>query len=197
MSLRGFIPPFARDQAMTKNTQVPNSVTNLRKLWNKKIKPQYTQIEAAKKLGWTQGAISQYLNNITEMNAAAIIKLANFMEVDPHEIDPNITEHLPNTKTITVRHNLSDMSKKINNKVHYKTALNTFYVEHVVDDEQWPGAVFEVCEADESTHANHFIVVKKGQKSGWIYPYNQLPPKNKIKTKLAIISVKSASSRIN
>jgi transcriptional regulator with XRE-family HTH domain len=197
MSLRGFIPPFARDQAMTKNTQVPNSVTNLRKLWNKKIKPQYTQIEAAKKLGWTQGAISQYLNNITEMNPAAIIKLANFMEVDPHEIDPSITEHLPNTKTITVRHRLDNMSKRLKQKIHYRKATNSFYVEHLADDNMWPGAVFEVCEADEFTDAAHFVVVKKGEKTGWIYPHHSLPPEKHIKTKLAIISVHAGHRRIN
>jgi transcriptional regulator with XRE-family HTH domain len=72
----------------TKN--LPIAVRNLRKIWDtKKDKFEVTQVQAAKKLGWTQGAFSQYLNNLTELHADAVAKLANFLEVDPHEIDPN------------------------------------------------------------------------------------------------------------
>ena len=72
----------------TKN--LPVAVRNLRKIWNnKKNEFEITQTAAADKLGWTQGAFSQYLNNITELHTDAIAKLANFLEVDPHEIDPN------------------------------------------------------------------------------------------------------------
>lgn len=69
---------------------LPIAVKNLRRIWNKK-KEQFeiNQTDAALKLGWTQGAFSQYLNNITELNQDAIAKLANFLEVDPLEIDPN------------------------------------------------------------------------------------------------------------
>ena len=69
---------------------LPVAVRNLRKIWNdKKHQFEITQTAAADKLGWTQGAFSQYLNNITELHTDAIAKLANFLEVDPHEIDPN------------------------------------------------------------------------------------------------------------
>lgn len=72
----------------TKN--LPIAVRNLRKIWNdKKDQFEVTQVQAAKKLGWTQGAFSQYLNNLTELHADAVAKLANFLEVDPHEIDPD------------------------------------------------------------------------------------------------------------
>lgn len=68
---------------------LPTAVKNLRKIWDqKKEKFELNQTDAAKKLGWTQGAFSQYLNNITELNTDAVAKLANFLEVDPHEIDP-------------------------------------------------------------------------------------------------------------
>lgn len=180
---------------MTKNAQVPNSVTNLRKLWNKKIKPQYTQIEAAKKLGWTQGAISQYLNNITEMNAAAVIKLANFMEVDPHEIDPNITEHLPEVLTITARYNSKNMTRKANNKIHYKRKRDSFFVE-MDNQSRWPEAVFEVCEDDE-LDAARYIVVLKGEKEGHIYARNELPAKAKIKKKYPVLSVYTGYNRLS
>ena len=69
---------------------LPLAVRNLRKIWNdKKHQFEITQVAAAKKLGWTQGAFSQYLNNITELHTDAVAKLANFLEVDPHEIDPD------------------------------------------------------------------------------------------------------------
>ena len=72
------------------NKNLPVAVRNLRKIWdNKKHQFEVTQVQAAKKLGWTQGAFSQYLNNLTELHADAIAKLANFLEVDPHEIDPD------------------------------------------------------------------------------------------------------------
>lgn len=68
---------------------LPIAVQNLRRIWDsKKEQFEINQTEAAKKLGWTQGAFSQYLNNITELNNDAIAKLANFLEVDPLEIDP-------------------------------------------------------------------------------------------------------------
>lgn len=69
--------------------QLPKAVQNLRRIWDeKKEKFELNQTDAAAKLGWTQGAFSQYLNNITELNTDAIAKLANFLEVDPLEIDP-------------------------------------------------------------------------------------------------------------
>lgn len=68
---------------------LPRPVKNLRDLWEKKKRAfEYTQVKAAKELGWTQGAFSQYLNNFTDLNDQAIIKLANFLDVDPNEIDP-------------------------------------------------------------------------------------------------------------
>lgn len=68
---------------------LPPAVKNLRRIWDeKKEQFELNQTDAAAKLGWTQGAFSQYLNNITELNTDAIAKLANFLEVDPLEIDP-------------------------------------------------------------------------------------------------------------
>jgi len=70
------------------------AANNLRAIWDiKKSEIGITQTEAAKKLGWTQGALAQYLNNITELNAPAVVKLANFLGVDPREIDPTADFH--------------------------------------------------------------------------------------------------------
>jgi len=69
---------------------LPTAVQNLRRIWEERKRSlEINQSEAAKALGWTQGAFSQYLNNITELHDEAVAKLANFLKVDPHEIDPN------------------------------------------------------------------------------------------------------------
>lgn len=194
-SQTGFIPRCAKDKVMTKRNVIPDDVANLRRLWNKKIKPNYTQIEAAKKLGWTQGAISQYLNNITELNSAAVIKLANFMEVDPRDISPNITEHLPNVRTIQARYNSSNMSKKIDKKIHYQVIKESFFVE-MAEDTECPHTVLEVCEPAAFRQATKYLVVVKGTKSAEIYNANELPPQKQIKNKYAILNVNVASCRV-
>lgn len=72
---------------------MPEPVANLRRLWEKKKQSfEYTQLKASQELGWTQGAFSQYLNNLTNLNDSAIIKLANFLDVDPKEIDPQFED---------------------------------------------------------------------------------------------------------
>lgn len=64
---------------------------NLKRIWeNKAHELKFTQRQAAKKLDWSQGAISQYLNGITELSPQAIVKMANFLGVAPHDIDPNL-----------------------------------------------------------------------------------------------------------
>jgi len=71
-------------------------IQNLRNLWEtKKVTENMTQTEAASQLGWTQSAFSHYLTEITTLNSAAIIKLANFLEVCPSEIDPNFSTDMP------------------------------------------------------------------------------------------------------
>lgn len=91
------------------------AANNLRKIWDsRKSEIGITQTEAAKKLGWTQGALAQYLNNITELNPPAVIKLANFLGVDPKEIDPsaNFTDYpqylaFPTSRTSKITLDLS------------------------------------------------------------------------------------------
>ena len=77
---------------MTTKKDSSVAANNLRKIWDiRKSEIGLTQTEAAKKLGWTQGAFAQYLNNITELNPPAVIKIANFLGVDPRDIDPSAT----------------------------------------------------------------------------------------------------------
>lgn len=88
---------------------LPLAVINLRRIWDqRKRELAITQVEAAKELGWTQGALSQYLNNITELNDAAIIKLASYLDVTATDIDPTITNRLPGTSKVAIRHHLPE-----------------------------------------------------------------------------------------
>ena len=104
------------------NEDLPQAVKNLRKIWDqKKIEMRFTQVEAAKELGWSQGAISHYLNNITELRAQATIKLANFLDVDPREIDPDIEPNLPSIVSHPVTYDASDMSKRLNEKIFVRS----------------------------------------------------------------------------
>jgi transcriptional regulator with XRE-family HTH domain len=65
---------------------------------------QINQQDAAKDLGWTQGAFSQYLNSITKLNTAAVIKIANYLGVPASAIDPDISSKLPAIHHIKVRY---------------------------------------------------------------------------------------------
>ena len=101
-------------------TKVPQ---NLRRIWDaKKSEMKFTQVQAAKELGWTQSAISHYLNNITDIGPQAIIKIANFLDVAPTDIDPDIVGQMPNVERIPILHNISDKSKKLNDSVFYKNS---------------------------------------------------------------------------
>ena len=108
---------------------LPKSVQNLRKIWNhKKVEMQFTQIEAAITLGWTQGAISQYLNNLSDLGPVAIIKFANFLGVDPVEIDPSITRFLPNIRTRVIKYDWSNLTSPMNEKFYDKNPESAFWV---------------------------------------------------------------------
>lgn len=94
--------------------QLPQTVVNLRNIWNsKKLEMEFTQVTAAKDLGWSQGAISHYLNDLIELNPSAIIKFANFLDVDPREIDPEIEKDLPSVEKVPISFNALDMTKPI------------------------------------------------------------------------------------
>ena len=93
-------------------TALPLPVQNLRKIWNlKKNEIHFTQVEASKQLAWSQGAISHYLNNITELGPAAVIKFANFLNVDPTDIDPDVSDNLSHYKSYEIRADLETNPK--------------------------------------------------------------------------------------
>ena len=95
--------------------ELPQAVQNLRRIWKaKNTSLAINQSEAAKALGWTQGAFSQYLNNLSELNPAAITKLANYLGVDPLEIDPNIESILPKHSNVSFLHAPKEPDVKVN-----------------------------------------------------------------------------------
>jgi transcriptional regulator with XRE-family HTH domain len=111
-------------------------VVNLRKIWDsKKIEMEVTQTEAAGKLGWTQGAFAQYVNGLTVMSPQTITKLANFLSVDPRDIDPNIGNHLPENMRMHVGYTTSDAKTKHKSPpIFYdQDKLDSFYIK--VDEE--------------------------------------------------------------
>ena len=107
----------------------PVAVQNLRNIWNKKkVEMQFTQVEAAQILGWSQGAISHYLNNITELGPAAVVKFANFLSVDPLDIDPSVEGFLPNIRTRLIKYDASNLSTAMNEKFYDKNPESAFWV---------------------------------------------------------------------
>ena len=124
------------------NDPLPLAVTNLRKIWaQKKQEMKFTQIEAAAQIGFTQGAISQYLNNLTKLGPQTTIKFANFLDVDPRCIDPTIVKHLPNTKTVTCTRSSDNGSKVIHKELHGQRKPETTLNMELVGDIQIEGAV--------------------------------------------------------
>lgn len=172
---------------------IPQPVKNLRAIWNsKKAEMQFTQVEAAKKLGWTQSAISHYLNDITTLGPSAVIKLANFLGVDPREIDPDVIEFLPNVRTHVVAYDADDLTQKINQKHHYKVPPSAFWVR--IKRIPLPNAVNYaldgqalICPVKDASSPKVFLVRLKGQKRGALYHKSQLPPEKEITKKYAVL----------
>tara|TARA_X000001036_G_scaffold374281_1_gene362587 strand:+ start:1359 stop:1925 length:567 start_codon:yes stop_codon:yes gene_type:complete len=117
---------------MTKS--LPLAVQNLRKIWDqKKIEMRFTQVTAAKDLDWSQGAISHYLNGLTDLGPAAVIKLANFLDVDPTEIDPGIEPFLPHVQRLDISYNSTDMTKRLKTQVYTRDKTVSTFVRLIKD----------------------------------------------------------------
>jgi transcriptional regulator with XRE-family HTH domain len=181
---------------MKKTSELPQAVRNLRAIWDqKKIEMQFTQVEAAKELGWSQGAISHYLNAITDLGYPAVIKFANFLDVSPLAIDPSIVEHLPNIMSMQISGSTSNINK-VNNQMVYVKAMETArYLwtskgMRVYQDGgfvNWPeNTSLRVSDVKEAPNSYYYLVVKKGETAAHVYHNESLPPANKIKKQLAI-----------
>jgi|TARA_B110000908_G_scaffold63442_1_gene77153 transcriptional regulator with XRE-family HTH domain len=185
---------------MSKKT-LPVVVQNLRAIWSKKkVEMQFTQVGAAKKLGWSQGAISHYLNNLTELGPAAVIKFANFLGVDPVEIDPSITGFLPNIRTRVIKYDWSNLTSPMNEKFYDKNPESAFWVR--VDGEIWTdltedqkraigGAPWHirVCPVKDFPNARLFLVQLKRLNQAKLYRAEALPEVSRINAKYSILEL--------
>ena len=177
---------------------LPQSVKNLRKIWDaKKIQMRFTQVEAAKELGWSQGAISHYLNNITELRAPAIVKLANFLEVDPRDIDPDIERDLPSIQKKIIAFNALDMTKPINETLLSRRADSSILVKipkqkpfekHFTIDTVYSDCYVRLAPPSELKNPKSFAARLKGQKNLSFYLPENMPPASQIHTLWSVVN---------
>lgn len=188
-----------QDELMDKG--LPQPVKNLRKIWDKKkVEMRFTQVEAAKELGWSQGAISHYLNNITELRAQAVIKLANFLDVDPREIDPDIEENLPSVIGHKATYSALDVTKPVNLTVTTRRTDHTLTVhipycdkyKSIVADEHGTTWGYEcyvrLISPSQMKNPKRYAARLKGKKSLEFYSPSGLPEPKKIHTLWSVVS---------
>ena len=188
-------------QYMSTKKSQPVPVQNLRKIWDKKrLEMQFTQVTAAETLGWTQGAISHYLNNLTELGPAAVIKFANFLNVDPVDIDPGVIEFLPNIRTRIIKYDAKNLSTPVNQKFYDKNPASAFWVR--IQGESWTdltgdqersigGAPWHVrvCPVKDFPEARLFLVQLKTKKEAKICRADALPNKSSINKQYSILEL--------
>ena len=186
---------------MSTKKNFPLPVENLRVIWDKKrIEMRFTQVEAAKILGWSQGAISHYLNDLTELGPAAVIKFANFLNVDPSDIDPGIREFLPNIRTRLIKYDASNLTTPMNKKFYNKNPESAFWVriegktwtdltgdqERAIGDSPWH---IRVCPVKDFPEARLFLVQLKTKKEAKLYRADALPNKSSINKQYSILEL--------
>ena len=186
---------------MSTKKNLPVAVQNLRVIWDKKrIEMRFTQVEAAKILGWSQGAISHYLNNLTELGPAAIIKFANFLDVDPSDIDPGIKDFLPHIRTRLIKYDVSNLTTPMNQKFYNKNPESAFWVR--IEGETWTdltgdqeraigGAPWHIraCPVKDFPEARLFLVQLKTKKEAKLYRAEALPNKTSINKQYSILEL--------
>ena len=193
-----------KERQMSKTEDIPIANRNLRRIWEvKKGVRGFIQVDAAAELGWTQSGLSHYLNGITEINAPAAIKLANFLNVDPIEIDPNIESSLPNVRKVSISYTSDNATNKQYKTMYIRDDIDSFYVEIVGDRhlENHPDVVlinsleksitgFAVCCLPELYKENTLVAVRlKKEKILRFYLKAETPPSDSIGTIWAVISM--------
>lgn len=188
---------------------MPNSklqkTENLRRIWNKKKgEMQFTQVTAAKALDWTQGAISHYLNNVVPLGPTAVLKFANFLGVDPTEIDPDYVNHLPDVTVHSIKYATNNMSKKLDETVTTHADPNSFWVRlaegtkiyrdsKVHQVRAWPTwpkeATYAKVYESRKPERRLMLVRLKNQQGAHVYHASALPPSNTISKLYNILRV--------
>ena len=189
---------------MVNKEDLPVNVRNLRRIWEiKKGVRGFIQSDAAADLGWTQGGLSHYLNGQTPLKGPAVIKLANYLNVDPIEIDPAIEANLPNVRKVSISYTSDDGANKQYKTMYIRDDIESFYVEIVGDRhlENHPDVVlinsleksirgFAVCCLPELYKENSLVAVRlKKEKILRFYLKAETPPSDSIATIWAVISM--------
>ncbi len=187
---------------MQSKPTLPPAVINLRRIWeSKKIEMQFNQTGAAKELGWSQGAISHYLNNITEMGPTAIVKFANFLDVDPTEIDPTIVSKLPHVRKLNITKRSDDLTKPAKSAVYDRDDIEHIYVEVgkdikiegtdvlVLQATQGTTGVLKLCKQSKFSSNTLVAVRLKTEKHLRLYRKTGAPHSDKIHTLWAVMSI--------
>jgi len=55
--------------------------------------------EASRAIGWSDSVFGQYLNANIPMGIEAIAKVANYLNISPYELDPELADALPAQRT--------------------------------------------------------------------------------------------------
>tara|TARA_B110000977_G_scaffold179457_1_gene238049 strand:+ start:359 stop:943 length:585 start_codon:yes stop_codon:yes gene_type:complete len=190
---------------MKHDNALPKAVQNLRRIWeSKKTEMQFNQVEAAKELGWSQGAISHYLNDITEMGPAAVVKLANFLNVDPTEIDPAVISKLPSVRRIDVTRNSDDMTHAVHDTHYLRTDIPSIWVsinvDSTIENVPYTDTVYEhvmgtgsclvnLCKPNLFPQNNYVALrLKKEKRLRFYHKKHPLPPIEQVHTMWAVIS---------
>jgi transcriptional regulator with XRE-family HTH domain len=195
--------PTPNDKSFAVNEQKSTVVKNLRKIWDsKKLEIQFTQVTAAKDLGWSQGAISHYLNEITELNPAAVIKFANFLDVDPRDIDPEIEPNLPSVHNLIVKYNAKDMSRAINKtlsdrslassilvKIPNEGEYSVFYQNTIDEVQDELECYICLCKPSHLIKPKFYAARLKGKKNLRFYNSASLPDRALIHSLWSVVSV--------
>ena len=174
---------------------------NLRRIWDdKKSEMKFTQVQAAKELGWTQSAISHYLNNFTDIGPQAIIKIANFLDVPPTDIDPDIIGQMANVERVPVLFNMSNKTKELADSVFFKNPQDAGLIKvdkaiKILDSDTVipAGAFIEVDMADSfapSWQKCYFVCSLKKRTSFVIAASDNLPKEAQILAQYRVISIR-------
>jgi transcriptional regulator with XRE-family HTH domain len=89
-------------------------------LWQaKKQIERVTQTDANKALGWTTSVFGQYINGTMPIGMEALVKLAQYLNVSPYELDPDIAKDFttPPEDMVELEESLKLLSEKEINRL--------------------------------------------------------------------------------
>ena len=75
---------------------------NIKRLWHEKQarEPGLTQAIASKQLGWSHSVVGQYVNGRVPAGPKAVFKFAEYFNVTPYDIDPELRSEFAEPPTV-------------------------------------------------------------------------------------------------